>query len=91
MAYELREGQGSLFVNDRRQNDTQPTHTGTARLAGQMWRLAAWCRETNSGARVLSLKFTPLERDTTQRTQESAQAPKSTAPAPEGFNDDIPF
>ncbi len=64
MTYELREGQGSLFGNaDREQGSNRPEWTGNLRVAGQTWRLAAWCRETRAGARYLSIKATPLERE----------------------------
>jgi hypothetical protein len=83
-----------LFVNERKQSDTQPSHTGTARLAGQMWRVAAWPRETKTGARYLSLKLSPLEQAAVS-APEAAGAAKSpepaSAPQQAEFDDDIPF
>ena len=41
MAYEHKEGQGSLFRNEK-QNDRQPDYKGTIVIAGKTYEVVAW-------------------------------------------------
>lgn len=96
MTYELREGQGSLWPQEPR-TETQPLWNGTVKLGGQMHRIAAWPRETRTGARYLSIKVTPLERataplpDPKPAAQRPAPAPPPRPKVDPEFNDEIPF
>src|SRR5688572_13897436 len=49
MAYELRDGQGSLFRNDRREKDTQPHARGEALIGGVLYEVSAWTKEGKKG------------------------------------------
>lgn len=60
MAYELREGQGSLFKNDRREKDTQPNARGTALIGGVEYEVSAWTKEGRAG-KWQSLSFKPKQ------------------------------
>ena len=55
MAYEHREGQGSLFKNDK-QNDRQPDFKGTILIGGTTYEIAAWSRTSQNGREYLSLQ-----------------------------------
>jgi uncharacterized protein (DUF736 family) len=81
MAYELRDGSGSLFRNERKQEgDRQPDYRGDAMVNGRKVEIAAWLKTSASGKKFLSLKFSePRERD---------QNAKPASPAPEA---DFPF
>lgn len=46
MAHELKEGQGSLFTNDKREKKTHPHLRGTIRVDGTDYWLSAWINET---------------------------------------------
>jgi uncharacterized protein (DUF736 family) len=79
MAYELRDGSGSLFRNERKQEgDRQPDYRGDAMVNGRKVEIAAWLKTSASGKRFLSLKF---------QEPRDQEAPKTSA-APEA---DFPF
>lgn len=62
MAYELRDGQGSLFKNTRKEKETHPNLTGKIMLDGKLYWLSAWRKPgKNGGADWLSLSATPVE------------------------------
>lgn len=86
MAFETREGQGSLFQNDRKEKDGQPDYTGKVRIAGVLYQLAGWKRKAASGVGYLSLSVKPDG----QRT-EAATRTAAPSRAAQEFNDDIPF
>ena len=81
MAYELRDGSGSLFRNEKKQaGERTPDYRGDAMVNGARVEIAAWVKESASGKKFLSLKFSePRERD---------QTAKPASPAPEA---DFPF
>lgn len=56
MAYELREGQGSLFRNERRDSDKHPHARGEALIDGVLYEVAAWTKEGKKG-KFQSLSF----------------------------------
>ena len=55
MAYELREGQGSIFPNKKREKDTQPNARGELRIGGVLYEVAAWTKTDKNGDRWQSL------------------------------------
>lgn len=81
MAYELRDGSGSIFRNEKKQpGERTPDYRGDAMVNGARVEIAAWIKETAMGKKFLSLKFSePRERD---------QTAKPARPAPEV---DFPF
>jgi hypothetical protein len=91
VAYETKEREGTLFVKADRQGK-QPDFTGTIRIEGVLYRLAAWQRTTHSGATFLSLKASlPSDKPALPRKSPWA-AGSSREPAPAGadFNDEMP-
>ena len=80
MAFEYKDGQGSLFVNDKGDNPARPDRTGRVMIAGKMYKISGWIKEsTNGGKPWLSLSV--------QEEQAAAPAP---APVPKP-QDDVPF
>ena len=65
MPYEEKDGDGVLFVNDRKQTDKSPDHRGTMRWNGRVYRISAWNKTTKVGT-ILSLRMdtVPIEADT---------------------------
>ena len=61
MAYEIREGQGSMWPPKKRTSDKAPNLSGTCRINGQLYRIAAWQKTSNDGTNWLSLKVEPAE------------------------------
>jgi hypothetical protein len=86
MSYVQKDGQGSLFKNDRKEKDSHPDYKGSITINGQEFWLSAWIKKGEKT--FMSLAAQPKE----------AQAPRrAPAPAPKpasGFDDmddDIPF
>jgi len=68
MAFEMKEGQGSLFKNRERKSDKQPAMKGRFVLNGKMYEIAGWSREIqkgeNMGEKFLSLKIQePMKKE----------------------------
>jgi hypothetical protein len=63
MAYTLKEGQGSLFKNNKKQPGTpQPDYTGKVMINGQEMRVAGWSKQGKDGSTYLSLKVSEAEK-----------------------------
>lgn len=61
MAYELNEGQGTLFRNDKKEEGSkQPDYRGDVKLDGQLMEVAGWIKEGKRGKWV-SLSIKPKE------------------------------
>ena len=63
MAYEHRDGQGSMFRNEK-QNERQPDYRGTIVINGTTYEIAGWERTSKRGSSYISLQASlPRERD----------------------------
>jgi hypothetical protein len=49
MAYEHKENSGSLFENTRKQSETHSDLTGTINVAGQLYYINAWKKQSEKG------------------------------------------
>jgi hypothetical protein len=78
MAYEERDGQGTLFVNKRKQEgDNKPDREGTCTIDGTKYRIAGWLKTPkNGGDKFLSLKIQPADDSTHPRSGESSYQTK---------------
>ena len=76
MKYELKEGEGSLFRNDKKSAETDPDYNGSARLNGTDYSINGWKKQAKSGVSYLKLSLRP-----------KAGAIKKSAP----FDDDLSF
>jgi len=84
MAYQQKEGQGSLFKNEK-QNDRQPDFKGTIMIKGTLYNISAWNRTSQNGREYLSLQADDRNFSSTQAPQPSgysAPAPSYSAPSP---------
>ena len=92
MAYEHKEGQGSLFRNAK-QNDKQPDLKGTILIGGVTYRVAGWERTSQNGTSFISLQAEPLQDVKSQRTPSQARVaqsqPVDRLQTPD--NEDLPF
>lgn len=77
MSYEMKEGQGSLFVNEKT-NDKQPDFVGEGLFDGKKLKISAWKRVSKNGKHYLSLSL--------QKPQESQKNTDKKE-----LNDDIPW
>lgn len=66
MAYQLKEGQGSLFRNENRSSDKAPNARGEILIGGVLYELASWTKEGRKG-KFQSLTAKPKEQRTERR------------------------
>ncbi len=99
MAYELNEGQGSLFKNDKREKDTHPNLQGSIMIDGRAYWLSGWTKEGAKG-KWISLQAKPKEARPNQAPSGPAPATAARRPAPapaaqssydDPFSDEVPF
>jgi hypothetical protein len=72
MAYEQKPNSGSLWPNNRKEKPTHPDLTGTIEVAGVLYWISAWEKNSN-GKPWLSISVKP---------KEAQAAPAADAPAP---------
>lgn len=99
--YVQKDNSGSLFKNDRKENDLQPSMKGSAKVNGQEFWVSAWTNTSQKGDKYISFKLEPKEEipvNTDPQAQyrsapgQAAPAPAQAAPAPVAAQDDeIPF
>lgn len=79
--YEQKPDTGSLFINDKREKETQPNAKGSALISGVEYWVSAWTNTSSKGAKYQSLKFERKSEkfDNTEELQAEA------------LNDQIPF
>lgn len=87
MSFEHKPNRGSIFRNERRETDTQPTHKGDGKIQCphcneqfEVW-ISAWVNDLkNKAGKYFSLAF------------DRKDAPQPVAPVrDEDLDDDIPF
>ena len=89
MAYELQDGQGTLFKNEK-QNDKQPDYRGQCKIDGRLLDMAGWLKQGKK-VKYMFLVITP------PREQAPAPAAGTPQPAPPVYEqpsenpEDIPF
>jgi|TARA_R100000781_G_scaffold69890_1_gene43949 uncharacterized protein (DUF736 family) len=58
MAFELKDGNGSLFKNSYKEDesDNKPNYTGSVKVRGTEYALAGWKKVSKSGITYISVK-----------------------------------
>lgn len=90
MAFELREGQGSLFRNENRTNDKAPNARGEALIGGVVYEIAAWTKEGRKG-KFQSLSIKPKEAQQTPPQRQTSYSEASGGRDPGFLDDEIDF
>jgi len=91
MAFEQRDGQGSLFKNDRKTTDKQPDYTGNIMVEGHLYNLSAWIKTGKSGVKFMSLAVRePQQREGNQPSPDSHKPPLAGMQRPAPDRDDQP-
>lgn len=80
MAYEQKDMSGSVFANDKGDNDKRPDMKGSAKINGVEYWVSAWKRNGDKGE-WLSLSFTKKEA----KRRDNAPTP------PQATGDDFAF
>lgn len=86
MAFQQKDGSGSLFRNKRKEADQHPDHTGSITVAGVQYWLSGWIKQTKDGEKYFSLSVRPKEE-----RQERRSSPPPAQPQQDDFDDSIPF
>lgn len=60
-SYTKKEGQGSLFKNDKKTAPNQPDYTGSIMVGGVEKRIAAWTRTARNGSTYLSISLSDFQ------------------------------
>jgi hypothetical protein len=82
--FQHKAGNGSLFKNEKKENDSQPDYTGLCTgTDGNFYRLSAWVKTSEKGKKFLSFTLKPIENKTEEKPQ---PAELTEQPA-----DDLPF
>lgn len=90
MSYEVRDNSGSLFKNDRKEQDNHPDYQGSAKIQGREYYISAWLKESKGGKKYFSFSFKPkLASDRGSPPTGGRNDPRP--PADDDFDDDIPF
>jgi hypothetical protein len=84
MAYELRDGSGSLFKNENREKDTHAHYKGDIMIDGKAYWLSAWIKDGKNG------KFMSLAAKPKEARQEQQEKPKLPGNL-QDMDDSIPF
>lgn len=92
MAYEQRDGDGTLGHNDRKTSDRHPDMKGKLLLNGVEYWVSAWLKRGQSGE-FYSLRVEPKQQQQPQQRQPPKQQPRPEPGAYAGPVDDdsVPF
>ena len=77
MEYTKRDGDASLFVNDRKETEKQPDYKGSLFLNGKDYWVNGWAKTSQSGKKWISMSVQPKEP--------KEQIPHVNVPQPTGF------
>ena len=92
MAYEHKEGKGTIFPNDYKTSENHPDYRGKAMWQGEIIEISMWEGETQAGLKKFSVSISEPRKksDTPQRVvaKDAKPQPKFT---PKDDGDDIPF
>ena len=91
MAYETKDNTGSLFKNTRKEKETHPDMTGSARIDGHDVWLSAWTKTDKNGGKYLSIAVKRKD-GTAERPAEFVAKAKEVFPGAQiDLDDSVPF
>lgn len=85
MAYELKNGQGTIFKNTRKEKETQPEYRGEIKTPnGELFEISLWVKDGQKGKYFSAAVKEPYNKPVDNN-------PSPTPPIPESDVDDLPF
>lgn len=93
MAYELKEGQGSVFPNDRKESDSHADWRGSIKIDGKEYWLNGWNKQGKSDWISFSVKLKDPNKTVATALKKVREQSNSKSDRGSGFEDDdsIPF
>ncbi len=85
MAFELKEGQGTLFVNDKQGVENRPDRQGQLNIGGTLYRLSGWIKQGKAGP------WLSLSAEIPRSSGGSQPAPEKPSVAKYADADEVPF
>jgi hypothetical protein len=82
MAYEIRELNGSLFRNDKKQQPNQRDYNGSCLINGQEFWISAWLKKGQNGTNYMSLAFEPKQQQSPPQQQQNQGYQQPQYPQP---------
>ena len=88
MAYEMKEGRGSLWQNEKKATDTHPDQTGSFLLNGKKYNIAVWKdQKSKDGTKT----YDSLSISEWKQKDATASSGSTTATPEPVFEGDVPF
>lgn len=81
--YVPKDNSGSLFINDKKERDSQPDRRGSARIDGVDYWVSGWVKKKEDGTTWMSMSYS--------RKDATSPAPKSKPSHADDLDDDILF
>lgn len=88
MAYTPKEGNGSLFRNDKQGNEKRPDYRGDIMLGGVLYEISGWLKPMPSDA---SKKYLSLAGKEKQAQQQKPAQKGSKGSGFDDMSDDVPW
>lgn len=85
--FQMKEGSGQLFKNDKGGVESRPDYRGNFLLNGIEYQISGWMKDGKKG-KFMSLSVQEQKRADASSKQEK---PKAAPPPDDQFDDDIPF
>ena len=79
MAFELKDGQGSFFRNDKGENPNRPDYRGEFKMNGTMFKISGWIKDGPKG-KWMSLAVEEKDEERAAIQSEPRRASKPAEP-----------
>jgi uncharacterized protein (DUF736 family) len=80
--FEQKEGQGSLFKNEKKTAPNQPDYRGSLKWMNQTLNVVGWVKESKSGKKFLSLKVEAIDTTNGGLKPEKVEKPENDGDLP---------
>lgn len=90
MAYEMKNGSGSLFKNEKKSADTHADYNGSIMVEGREYWLNAWIKESATGKKYMSLSIKPKD-DASKDVRRPVEDTRKGSMKDKLDDDSIPF